>query len=405
MFTFKDYLHQQKASILSESAKNMHLEHVEDNILNHGLVGAKNSLAFIKGVAGMLRGHTGKKKLNITTKWDGSPAILVGINPENGKFFVGTKAVFGKANPKIIYTKADVKKYYGDVPGLAKQLLSALEHLPKLGIKGVLQGDMMFSEDEIDEKTLGGEEVVTFKPNTILYAVPANSDLAKKIKRAKMGIIFHTKYEGDTMKDMSSSFNVSVEGLKRTPDVWFDDATYTDDSGAATFTIKEDREIEKYIALAEKALANINSGQLDQLLSNKTLISMLKMHTNAQIRGGQQFHGNFLNEFGEFVSERIDKEKTKDESKVAKKEKYATVIQQFQSVLVQVLSFQSHINDAKLFLINKLKDLDSIGTFLPDGEGFKVTSPEGFVAVDHIGSAVKLVDRLEFSRANLTRVH
>ena len=398
MFTFKDYLAQEKFSILAES-KNVHLEHVEDNILNHGMTGAKNSLNFVAGVAAMLRGHTGKK-FNITTKWDGSPAIFVGINPENGKFFVGTKAVFGKREPKIIYSKADIKKYYGEVPGLAKQLEAALKYLPKLGIKGVMQGDMMFSEGEVEEKTIDGEKMVTFKPNTIMYAVPADSDLAKTIKRAKMGIIFHTKYEGDSMQDMKSSFKIDVSKFKKTADVWFDDASYTDESGTVTFTAKEEKQVEDHLNAAKKALSQIKKGELDQLLSNKTAVSMLKMHTNAQIRGGRHFHGDFLKEFYKFVEQRIDKDKTSDKAKAAKKQKYKEFIEKHHDLIERVLAFQSHINDTKLFIIDKLKTLDSIGTFLPDGEGYKVTSPEGFVAVDHIGDAVKLVDRLEFSRAN-----
>lgn len=398
MFTFKDYLYQEKVSLLAES-KNVHLEHVEDNILNHGMVGAKNSLNFVAGIANMLRGHAGKK-YNITTKWDGSPAIFAGINPENGKFFVGTKAVFGKRDPKIIHSKADIKKHYGDNPGLSKQLEAALTHLPKLGIKGVLQGDMMFSEGEVEEKTIDGEKMVTFKPNTIMYAVPADSDLAKKIKRAKMGIIFHTKYEGESMQDMKSSFKIDISGLKKTADVWFDDATYMDESGTVTFTAKEEKEVERHLNAANKALSQIKKAELDQLLSNKTLVSMLKMHTNAQIRSGKHFHGDFIKEFHKFVDNRIDKEKTSDQAKANKKTKYKEFIEKHHDLLERVLAFQSHINDAKLFLINKLKALDSIGTFLPDGDGYKVTSPEGFVAVDHIGDAVKLVDRLEFSRAN-----
>ena len=44
-----------------------------------------------------------------------------------------------------------------------------------------------------------------------------------------------------------------------------------------------------------------------------------------------------------------------------------------------------------------------IGTFLKTDDGFKVTAPEGFVAVDTIkGNAVKLIDRLAFSHANFT---
>ena len=63
----------------------------------------------------------------------------------------------------------------------------------------------------------------------------------------------------------------------------------------------------------------------------------------------------------------------------------------------------NHIIDAKLLIIRKLDRAKRIGTFLKTADGYKVTEQEGFVAIDHMGkNAVKLVDRLEFSKANFS---
>ena len=43
-----------------------------------------------------------------------------------------------------------------------------------------------------------------------------------------------------------------------------------------------------------------------------------------------------------------------------------------------------------------------LSTFLRTAKWFKVTGEEGYVASDKIGNAVKIVDRLEFSRANFS---
>lgn len=402
MLTFKQHLAEQ----LLFEAKNVHLEHAEDEILNGGHDGARRALDSIEMVAGMLSGHT-NKQYNVTAKWDGSPAIFAGINPENGKFFVGTKAVFAKKNPRIVHTAADADEMYSDNPELASILKAALEHLSKLGIKGVLQGDMMFGPGSMPkEETIDGEKYVTFKPNTILYAVPADSDLAKKIMAAKMGVIFHTSYKGDTFQDMSSSFNVDIKRLNKTKDVWFDDASYLDSSGTVTLTAEQTQDVRNHVITANKVLKKISEQELDALLANKTFIGLVKMYINSRIRGGKHFGATdkFVHGLEQFIHERISKEKTKPQSQAAKKQKQSDLIQKFHPTLVKVIEFMNHVNEAKLALIKKLNAMSKIGTFLQTSDGYKVTAPEGFVAVDHLtNKAVKLVDRLEFSRANFAK--
>ncbi len=213
--------------------KNLHLEHLEDELINNGSRGAREAIEFASSLVKMLAGKA-SKKYNITVKWDGAPAVFAGINPENGKFFVGSKSVFN-VTPKINYTNADIDQNH--TGGLAAKLKVALASLSKLGIKNVLQGDMMYSDD-LSSANIDGVNYITFTPNTITYAVPTDSDLANQIVKSKMGIIFHTEYTGKDMQSMKASFGPDISYLRKTADVWFDDATLKDESGVATFTIK-----------------------------------------------------------------------------------------------------------------------------------------------------------------------
>ncbi len=158
----------------------------------------------------MLDGNS-KSRTNATVKWDGAPAIVCGKNPENGKFFVGSKSVFNKT-PKINYTIADIRKNHQG--GVADKLAAALKHLKRLPITGILQGDMMFGPGDVKTKSIDGEPHYTFTPNTITYAIPVDSAEGKRIKNAKMGIVFHTTYKGRKMDKLSASFGANVKNLK-----------------------------------------------------------------------------------------------------------------------------------------------------------------------------------------------
>ena len=149
-------------------AKNLHLEHPEDMVLTGNLDVVKWFYA------------------NSTTsvKIDGAPAIVFGTNPENGKFFVGTKSVFNKKKIKICYTYGDIVAMY-DNPKLVGILGSCLQYLPR--IKGVIQGDFI---------GFGGEDLYT--PNTITYKFP-------EVVTQKIIFAPHTVYKGDSLKEMDAS--------------------------------------------------------------------------------------------------------------------------------------------------------------------------------------------------------
>ena len=223
MFSFKGFFTQDK---------NTHLEHLEDDIINRGSEGGRNAVNFLKATRNMLAGRT-SKGVNYTVKWDGAPAIICGVNPENGKFFVGTKSVFNKT-PKINYTVSDIRRNHSGV--VADKLTVCLNELSKLKIKSILQGDLLFTNDK-SSATIDGEDMITFTPNTITYAIPKNSNLGSKVARAKMGIVFHTTYTGKNMQSLTAGFGtVRGSGNSR---VWLASASYKDTSGASTFNKSE----------------------------------------------------------------------------------------------------------------------------------------------------------------------
>jgi len=399
-----------RAYELLMEAKNTHLVHLEDLVLDHGYDGAARALRVATGVRNTLargRGQRGK----VTVKWDGSPAIITGIDPADGKFFVGTKSAFAKAS-KTIKSLADVDKYYKDQPELGLKLTAAFEYLRKLGISGILQGDLMFTEGDVKTENIDGEDYYVFQPNTIAYAVPVDSKLGKTIERAKLGIVFHTAYEGgDSLQTVESSFDVDISSLKKSPDVWFDDATYKDYTGVASLTDEEDAALKKEIIAAKARLAEIGKKNLDAVVNYPEFKKTIQIFLNSKVREGEHIRDPqaFTAAFFEFYKERIAKEIEKlstekaiegRKQKIIDKENW---IEENKEAIYKLVDLHSHLIDIKLIMVDKLNTLDGLRTFVRSGNGYQVTNPEGFVAVGHDGGAVKLVDRLEFSRNNFNR--
>jgi len=388
-------------------AKNVHMEHFEDSILNLGSEGGIQALDIASSIVEKLTGHA-QGRVNITVKWDGAPAVFAGIHPETGKFFVGSKGVFNK-NPKINYTNADIDKNHGKAPGLASKLKIALKHLKKLDIRDILQGDLMFTDSDLQEVSIDGEDYLTFQPNTIMYAVPVNSDLAKEIRSAKMGIVFHTVYKGSTIQDLKASFNPRVNSLKKTRDVWFTDADFKDVSGSATFTKQETKQIKRRIGQLRTILSRASSF-LDNFVKNDNIIAELKIYSNVQVKQGALLGTaeEFTNYLNDKMQSAIDSLKTENAKmrRRAEADKLISYLKKNRANINKIFDLYRNLSDLKTQIVRKLEKVKDIGTFVQTDNGYRVTAPEGFVAVDRInkGSTLKLVDRLEFSRQNFTAV-
>lgn len=395
--------------LFEAEGKNTHLEHIEDLVFNNGYNGAVQAFEYLDAVKGLIEGGATQGK--ITVKWDGAPAIICGIDPEDGKFFVGTKSVFNVKEKKRAKSTADVKSMYSGKGDLEDKLILALQLLPKLGIGTVVQGDFLFGPGDIEKDTVGDEECHTFTPNTITYAVPVKSAIGKRMEKAKIGIVFHTEYTGDTLDEMTANFGYSVRGLQATPEVWFDDANYKDVSGVATLTGEEEAKVDNELDRGRTTLKKVGT-KMNKVLEFGQFAKFIKPFINNNVKAGEQVGEPlaFLKKFEEFYTGKMNKEieglKNQDPEKPAVKNRLEKIEQQKQfladnaNTLLLTLAVYRRIISAKLLLINKLSKIDNIGTFEKTADGYRVTNHEGFVAFGIDGGAVKLNDRMEFNRLN-----
>ena len=397
-----------------KGGKNLHLEHIEDEILNYGIDGGRASINFVRSLRDMFAGAS-RSSINMTVKWDGAPAVFAGIDPADGKFFVGKKSVFN-VEPQVLKTNADIDKYTsGDLNAKFKV---ALSEFSKLDIKGVIQGDLMFTDD-VSTDTIDGKKYYTFQPNTIVYAVDVDSDFGSQIKKAKIGVVWHTTYTGTELQDMKASFGVNISGLKNVSSVWMDDATFKDVSGSATMTEKETESITAELSIAGKTFQKINSSMLTRFLNLQdsftgAMVSAgIKTYNNTKVREGKPINNPRAHAQGyvKYVGNKYA-DKVKESKSVKGKEKYKNLQKEYTREvnkhvknLTEIITFQNAIVKAKMLIVKKLNRVKSIGTFIKTSNGFKVSNPEGYVAIDRVsGNAVKLVDRMEFSYNNFTAI-
>jgi hypothetical protein len=387
---------------------NTHLYHVEEDIIRNGLVGAKSAVRYLFGLVDMLEGNT-SADAKATVKWDGAPAIVCGKDPLNGKFFVGTKSVFNARTPKINYSFEDIDKNHPG-SGLSKTLKYALRYLANLNIQGVVQGDLMFVPGMLKPERIDGEAYLTFTPNTITYAVQKGSKLYDQITKAKIGIVFHTKYEGDALDQLTAQFGVDVSEFGKDANVWYDDAFFKDVSGKATFTQKESLELKTAIQKIDQLTDAVPMPLWMKLSTNKDFVQYMLQFINSQIKGGKltqdpkQMMQQYINYYRDIQAQAKDKLKT-DTAKSKRDQAVAIMGKMFaenQKGIEAIIRIHNATISVKNKIIKQLNAVQSTKQFIRTDQGYKVTNPEGYVAIDSDGQAVKLVDRLTFSKANFS---
>jgi len=385
--------------------KNTHMTHIEDKVIYGGVAGTRQAINALRELRDMLKGvHDG----NVSVKWDGAPAIFAGIDPSDGKFFVAKKGIFNK-NPKVYKTSADVDD---DTSGdLAAKLKLALKELPALGIKGVVQGDFLYGPGDLKTTKIKGESYVTFHPNTIVYAVPAKSDAAKAIKSAKIGIVWHTTYTGNTFESMRASYGVDVSKFKKSKNVWSQDAMLRDLT-RITMSKKETDDVNELLSQAGFLFNKIAGSTLRRLENEEELPRLIEQFNNKYVRKGQVIgdSGRHVSMLIRWIRLRYGKEIAKrktERGKAGQRDKLDKILSFFseenKTSLKYMFDLQKVIVLAKLKLINNLNKLGNINTFVKTRNGYKVTGAEGYVAIDKLGGdAVKIVDRMEFSYNNFS---
>ena len=388
--------------------KNTHMEHIEDEILNKGTAGAEQAIKILKEMGKFLTGDTGAG-VAVTTKWDGAPAVVCGTDPYDNRFFVGTKSVFNKNDPKICKSVEDINKLYSGQ--LAQKLIAALNYLKDCGIKGVLQGDLMFTDDKKTE-TIQGDRYITFRPNTITYAAKVGSKLAGQIQSAQLGIVFHTKYTGKSLPEMTSSFNVKDDDFSATKSVWIQKAEFKNIGNKASLSASELQKYNAAIKMAEGSISQ-TKGVLDFIQSGKKTLQIdteLKKFFNNYVKAGASIpsvnraYTDFTKHLEKEYKKQIDKLKTQksQDKKLAELLEHLDNYQKMEKQFKMLIATYMNLAAAKHILVNKMKKISQLNLFVATASGdYEVTTPEGFVAVSG-KSAVKLIDRLEFSRLNFT---
>lgn len=387
---------------------NKHLRHLEETIFTDGVAGAKESIKALREIGKFL--SSGGSSAMVTEKFDGAPAVICGIDPVDGQFFVGTKSVFNAKEPKVAKSVKDIKEMYSG--GVVPKLIDSYEYLKDAKIQGVLQGDLMFTNDK-NTQTINGKNYVTFKPNTITYAVDPNSQVGKKITTAKLGIVFHTSYSGGkTIQEMKASFSVKQGAYTPTNNTWIQKAEFTNITKAIQFSTKEKQEYEACIRMAEGSMKQAGDF-LNKLQSGKKALAFdtefLKFF-NGYVKQGKAVpsvkgaYNDFFKHLGQEYNKIIKKYKKLD-SQANKASDFIDkldFIEKNQRQMMMVIATYMNLAKAKMIAFNRMKQVSALNTFVQEGNGdFRATTPEGYVAtVD--GKATKLIDRLEFSKLNFT---
>ena len=391
-----------------------HLEHLEDEMLNYGVAGCKAAVSFLKELNNMM-GQSESTGF-MQTKWDGAPSIICGTDPANGFFFVGTKSVFNKDKPKICYADDQIDEWYsGD---LAEKLKYSLKYFMKLGIKGVIQGDLMFTDTTRREETVDGERLYTFKPNTITYGIPKEHDIGKRVGNAKIGVVFHTHYTGEKdgydLSSMSAKAGAPVHTFNDVKDVVvIKNDTPMDRVG---WSSSEQRTFNAHVSKIER-MCMICGDFLDELVTFSGTTGDLKWHVstyikqffNSEIKNARSI-GNVdkaLDDLTNFyhlktakMLDKITTEKTKAQKRklVYDSEHY---LQNNKRKFTAMLALYKEIQQIKQTVIDKLDHLETFRTFIKTEKGYKITGPEGYV-MHKDGDMIKFVNRLEFAYNNFT---
>ena len=387
-----------------------HLEHLEDEMLNYGVEGCKAAVSFLQELKKML-GHQESSGF-MQTKWDGAPSVVCGVDPMSGVFFVGTKSVFNKTEPKLCASEEAVNNYYqGD---LAEKLKYSLRYFSQLGIKGVIQGDLLFTDSTRTRENVDGEELYTFRPNTITYGIPLSHDIGKEIGRAKIGVVFHTHYTGDSLAEMQAKAGAPINTYNKTSEVAvIDNDTPMDRVG---FSRAELTKFDNYISNI-KEMCRKCGPFLDELVDATGttgdkkfhIASFLKQFFNNEIKNARTINNvddamySMLNFYGDKMEKELAKIKTAANLTKKKNLVYDSqlYVEKNKDKFKAMLTLYKELQTVKQMVIDKLDHLEEFRTYVQTDKGYKVTGPEGYV-LHKDGDMIKFVNRLEFAYNNFT---
>ncbi len=404
MKSFKEWV------AIDESEKNLHMYHLDELLFLEGVEGTRRAINYLRDFRSML--VTGKSKNRVTFKADGAPALMIFRDPADGKFAIAKKSLFNKV-PKFYKSESEID---ADLTGeLNKKFKLALKYLSELDPpKGyVFQGDLMFTDGDLKQESIDGKDMITMHPNTIVYAIEKGSKLGETVTAAKIGIVFHTVYTGKSFEDMKARFGRKITPmLKSSKNVWAIDANIPDDTSEFMLTDEEAMEVDWALKDIGVQFRQLPAKLLNAIRSDDDLKAFVMTYFNSAVRSNRRFKDGNTAAVGfmEYLDGKFKKEIESKKSVAGKKsteDKKEKVFRFFHENSLQDISklfdLSLSLGGLKDILVNKIKKIDGLNHYLLTKDGFKLTNPEGFCAIDSTdGRAIKLVDRFVFSSANFS---
>jgi len=366
---------------------NKHMTHIEDLVIT----GKAEELKWVNNILLDIY-RSNLNNISLSTKYDGSPAIWAWSNFNNLPPGIAMKGLFYK-NSKIFYTSKEIDDYFDDKL-LVYKLQTLLENLPYINIpEGTIwQGDFLFDNKSIEKDIINNKECFIFHQNTIVYAIPVKSKLGKKISKANMGIVWHTKYVGTNLKNIRAIYNVDSSILKTSKYV------FNINPLIKSYKIEKNQNI-------EEKLQEIKKLSKKYTRINKDLADLFMIYQNFAIREKEELN---VDNFIKFLKNKFNKEAEKKKSKKGKQDSYNKC--QFfidnidKNIFTNKISLINEITYVKKYFIKELnKNEKEIQTYLKLKDGtLKSTNHEGYVVSDMSNNVVKLIDREEFSYSNFS---
>ena len=393
---------------MEKANKNTHLNHLEDNIFLGHIDGTREAIKFIREFRDVLKGHADRPSGGTSVKWDGAPAIWMGPHPKTKEFFVAKKSLFNKTFPMYYTSTEDIQNATELSQGLKSKFKLAFNKYKNANMTTIIQGDFLFDSTDLKYEQIDGERYLTFQPNTIVYAFPVDSDMAKELDGKDMGIVWHTTYKGKDIPSLVAKAGVTLPSNPR--GVWQISADLQDMSGAGSLTKLEGKAIDKELTNIGFHFRNVSRATFDKL-NDPVIAALCTTYTNSFVRANTTpTPEEAAKGLPDFITKKFEAEVAKRKTAAAQarqREALASAIDPIMSVpkheLLSMFHLYYSLQRAKNVLVEKLSQAGFIKTFLKTQDGWKVTSQEGFVATDKLKrNTLKLVDRLEFSYANFS---
>jgi Family of unknown function (DUF6267) len=398
MKSFKYFITEAEEAPEPEGEKLKHITHAEDRPLQKGPEGFRHAVEALKQAHNHIK--SGGHSSALSMKYDGSPSLVFGHHPESGKFFVASKSAFNKT-PKINFTHDDIAKNHGHAPGLMAKLHDSLNHLKKITPKtGVYQGDLMFSGDDKKETKNG----VSFTPNTIRYTAKGHE--ADKVRKAKLGIVVHTQYHGDSAASMKADPHPDLHNFKEHPDVWRVSPNH--DTRQVHYSDEAQKEFNNHIKAAEDIHKKHGKQMYSAVQPHSGSGGHMETYINHTVKTDEKPSAEGL---AKHIMDKAKKASEKVKTPAAKAKKTAEGQEHVNHIMNNkqhynnMFNMHDHLQKAKDVLVHTLNQHEGgLEHHVEVGKGeMKRTDPEGFV-VHYAGEPTKLVNRKEFSKINLLKV-